>query len=101
MNGPIPKFPTLEEVNKVGTGLGLIEGRKSPLLNLVTALLGTARAYAVPVHEDLCATYVDVAPLNSQEKAWNLLECTVEIVAAYVKGDRRCQVSHTAPCTSR
>ena len=69
VNGPIPKFPTLEGVNKVGTGLGLIEGRKSPLLNLVTAFLGAARAYAAPVPEDLCLTYVNVAPLNSQEKA--------------------------------
>jgi hypothetical protein len=27
LGGTIPKFPTLEEVNKVGTGLGPVEGR--------------------------------------------------------------------------
>ena len=71
-SGAIRKFPTLEEVIKAGTGLGVIEGRKSPLLNLVTALLASARAYVAPVPEVLCATYVDVAPLNLQEKAWSL-----------------------------
>ena len=54
-------------------------------MNLVTAFLGAARAYAAPVLEDLVPTYVDLAPLNSQEKAWNLLDCTVETVTAGVK----------------
>ena len=85
LSGTIPKFPTLEEVNKVGTGLGTVEGRKSPLLNLVTAFLAAARAYAAPVPEELIATYVDLAPLNSQEKPWSLLDCTVETVTAGVK----------------
>jgi len=85
LSGTIPKFPTLEEVNKVGTGLGTVEGRKSPLMNLVTAFLAAARAYAAPVPEELVSTYVDLAPLNSQEKPWSLLECTVETVASGVK----------------
>ena len=72
-------------MNKVGTGLGTVEGRKSPLLNLVTALLAAARAYAAPVPEELVSTYVDLAPLNSQEKPWSLLDCTVETVTAGVK----------------
>ena len=86
VGGTIPKFPSLEEVNKVGTGLAVIEGRKSPLLNLETALLAAARAYAAPVPEELCSTYVDVAPLNSQEKGWSQLSCTVETVTAGLKG---------------
>lgn len=85
LGGTIPKFPTLEEVNKVGTGLGTVEGRKSPLLNLVTALLAAARAYAAPVPEELVSAYADLAPLNSQEKPWSLLDCTVETVTAGVK----------------
>ena len=85
LTGPVPKLPTLEEVNKAGTGLGAVEGRKSPLLNLVTALLAAARAYAAPVPEELVPTYVEIQPLNSQEKPWLLLECTVETVTAGVK----------------
>ena len=78
--GTIPKFPTLEEVIKIGTGLNVVEGRKSPILNLVTALLGAARAYAAPVPEELCSDYQDMAPLNSREKEWSQLCCTVETV---------------------
>ena len=85
VSGNIPKFPALDEVTKVGTGLGTVEGRKSPLMNLVTAFLAAARAYAAPVPEDLVSTYADLAPLNSQEKPWSLLECTVETVASGVK----------------
>jgi hypothetical protein len=37
------------------------------------------------VPEELVLTYVDLAPLNSQEKPWSLLDCTVETVTAGVK----------------